>query len=81
MDLKQHMVPMDTKNLIHCDAENGPTFGAGYDLCLVDNCNINNSKANFPTTYNTEGENQFINGQGSYHTFSGALNSFAFRVT
>jgi len=81
VDLKEHMVPMDSKNLIQCFPDLGPTFGAGYDLCISDECNVNNSKANFPTTYNIDGKSKYVSGQDSYRTFSGATQNDIFRVT
>lgn len=56
LDLKQKMVAVSSNCLIYCHSEYGPTFGAGRDLKIGDQCHINRcSYSNFPTTYNYAG--------------------------
>ena len=80
-DLKEKMVPKDQNNLIYCDGSNGPAFGGGSDFFISDACHNNRSSyANFPYTYNKEGENKYANNQDSYKLFSGSTKDYNFRV-
>ena len=75
------MVPKDQNNLIYCDGSYGPTFGGGFDLYIRDACQNNrDSYANFPYSYNKEGENKYTNNQDSYKLFSGSTSDRYFRV-
>jgi hypothetical protein len=69
------MVP-HSDSLILCFAAYGPTFGNGYpDIWINDKCNTNKAASlNFPTCYNLEGSEKYVNGQASYTAFSGATN-------
>ena len=72
---------MSNSYLIYCHKNHGPTFGSGYDLYIADKCNTNtNSKTSFPSTYNLEGEEKFVQNEESYETFSGAKKDGNFRV-
>lgn len=75
------MVPKDGNNLIYNYEDYGPTFGGGFDLCIADQCNINNNSiADFPTTFNRRGEKKLVNGQDSYRAFTGAREGKNFKV-
>ena len=77
------MVPKDQNALIYCHGSLGPVFGNGNgcDLLISDACHNNRiSQTNFPTQYNKEGENQYINNQDSYKLFSGSTSGKDFRV-
>jgi len=53
----------DTTNHIHCSAANGPTFGSGHDINIVDNCNTNNgSCSNFGTSYDHQNDQNKLAG-------------------
>ena len=50
------MVPLTHERLIYCHPSYGPCFGQ-HDLYIADHCNQNNnSKSEFPTSYNCEEE-------------------------
>ena len=53
---QQKYVPNDAGTyLIFCRQDCGPTFGAGWDFHISDQCDKNKlSKTNFPFTYNIE---------------------------
>ena len=75
------MVPKDQNALIYCHGSHGPIFGGGHDLYISDACHNNrNSYANFPVTYNKEGENKYTNNQDTKKLFSGSTNDNYFRV-
>jgi len=40
-----------TSNSIHCSSNHGPIFGGGNDICIYDNCNINNNYSSGNCTY------------------------------
>ena len=80
-DLKEKLLPINQNNLISCHDSYGPTFGIRQDLHLSDACHENRySRANFPTQYNKEGENKYVNNQETYKLFSGATSGHSFRV-
>ena len=56
LDLKEKYIPQDENNLIYCNSSEGPSFGGGIDIRILDDCNNTlNSYCNFPSTYNLEG--------------------------
>ena len=74
------MIPLGDNNLIRCTNTYGPTFG-GYDIYICNNSNINGSSyANFPTNYNIQGPNIYVNDQPSKTAFCGATNGHNFKV-
>ena len=79
-DLKEKLLPINQNDLIYCHVSYGPTFG-NFDLVLYDACHNNrNSYANFPIQYNKEGENKYVNNQGTHKLFCGATSDRNFRV-
>ena len=64
---------------IECDSEYGPIFG-NYDICIFDQCNINDSSfTEFPTSYNCASK-QYANIQASWTAFSGVTDGNKFKV-
>jgi hypothetical protein len=63
LDLKEKYTPVKYDQLIYPHQSYGPCFGGGHDLCLYDQCHINSSYANFPFSYNLEGEKKYDNGK------------------
>lgn len=54
LDAREKHKIQNAKNqkAVHCKASYGPTFGAGHDLYIADNCSVNNSSyANYGCTY------------------------------
>ena len=43
IDLKQKMSLVDNTKAIYCDPNQGPIFGEGKDISIVDKCNSKNS--------------------------------------
>ena len=58
------MTAICVEDLIYCHPNHGPTFGGGHDLMISNKCNeYKNSHASFPSCYNTEKEDKYINDQ------------------
>ena len=70
--MREKFVPQGNNSLITRSSNYGPTFGGGNDIYISNECNKNNSYANFPHTYNREFGNKLANTQESYRMFSGA---------
>lgn len=52
LTLQKKYLPENDAALIMCYNGMGPTFGCGYDLCIVDKCDTSKgSYARFPTAY------------------------------
>jgi hypothetical protein len=95
LDQQEKYVPQRRQQLIYCSPSYGPTFGppifgeptfgppifrGGFDLYIADGCNANrDSCANFPHTYNREGD-KIKRNQQSYTDFCGAPSGKYFRV-
>ena len=72
MDMREKFVPQENQNLICRNKSYGPMFGGGHDIFIYDECNSNsNSHAEFPNTYNREGENKLKKTQENSRIFSG----------
>ena len=81
-DLMEKMVNIDNRYLIYCGANYGPLFGLGGDLFIGDSCKDKKDRswANFPNSYNKQGPNKYVQNEETYKMFSGAINSYNFRV-
>lgn len=52
LEFKEYYPTYDGTNAIYDNSGNGPTFGSGYDLCIVNGCyNSNSNYCQFPYSY------------------------------
>jgi len=80
VDLHEKYVPVDSTSLICCNDTCGPIFGKGSrDIYIPDSCNYTLSHGKFPSGYNKEGPEKYVQDQESYTVFTGATNGFKFR--
>ena len=80
LDLFEKFVPKDGYSMMWNGINEGPDFG--IDLRVGDGGNSEEiyGLADFPSSYNREGEYKLLNNQTSYTMFSGAIDGFLFRV-
>ena len=73
LDLQEKMVPISDNNILYCYSPHGPLFGGGNpDFGILQDCKTSNSRGNFPTAYNKEGDNKYVNGKDSFKAFTGS---------
>ena len=58
------MVLNTTKKAIHCNKQQGPVFGQGPDLSIVDQSDKSENSAIFPYSFNTEDKQYKFNQEG-----------------
>ena len=83
LDMMKKMEIVDRKKAILCSTGDGPIFGQGYDICIRDQCNLQNEAnpcyANFPESYNHSSKYK-MKVQKTWSEFCGAVNGCKFRV-
>ena len=73
LDLQEKMVPVSDNNILYCCKNLGPLFGGGNpDFGILQDSNTKKSRGNFPTAYNKEGDNKYVNGKDSFKAFTGS---------
>ena len=67
MDNKEIYYNKNSNYNIYCYSDYGPIFGGGYDFCINDNCDKNNSYDNSGYSYDTKGKENALTGKDYFY--------------